>query len=53
MPPAAGAWLDTPGPNGRSARTSPPPGDRVNLLRSTDLVVHLHEIRPSRPLPRD
>ncbi|MFF9205384.1 hypothetical protein ACF1AE_26915, partial [Streptomyces sp. NPDC014986] len=30
----------------------PPPGDRVDLLRSADLVVHLHEIRPGHPLPR-
>lgn len=52
-PPAAGAWLDAPRPEREIGTDFPPPDDRVNLLRSTDLVVHLHEIRPSSPLPRD
>ncbi|PWI09954.1 hypothetical protein DIZ27_12680 [Streptomyces sp. NWU339] len=46
------AWPDAPRPKREIGTDFPPPGDRVNLLRSTDLVVHLHEIRPSRPLPR-
>ncbi|MGW4759708.1 erythromycin esterase family protein [Streptomyces chartreusis] len=52
-PPAARTWLDTPRPKREIGTDFPPPGDQVNLLRSADLVVHLHEIRPSRRLDRD
>lgn len=52
-PPAARARLDVPRPRREIGTGYPPPGDRVNLLRSADLVVHLHQIRPSRALPRE
>ncbi|MGW0787746.1 hypothetical protein ACWD04_05720 [Streptomyces sp. NPDC002911] len=52
-PPAARTWLDTPRPKREIGTDFPPPGDQVNLLRSADLVVHLHQIRPSRRLDRD
>ncbi|MFF5155555.1 erythromycin esterase family protein [Streptomyces sp. NPDC000348] len=52
-PPAARAWLDVTRPKREIGTDFPPPGDHVSLLRSADLVVHLHEIRPSRVLPRE
>lgn len=52
-PPAVRAWLDSPRPKRDIGTDFPPPGDQVNLLRSADLVVHLHEIRPSPRLERD
>ncbi|MFJ8545125.1 erythromycin esterase family protein [Streptomyces sp. NPDC093586] len=52
-PPAARTWLATPRPKREIGTDFPPPGDRVGLLGSADLVVHLHEIRPSRRLGRD
>ncbi|MFE7814297.1 erythromycin esterase family protein [Streptomyces sp. NPDC057433] len=51
-PPAARTWLNAPRPKREIGTDFPPPGDQVHLLRSADLVVHLHEIRPSRLLPR-
>ncbi|MFE2277998.1 erythromycin esterase family protein [Streptomyces sp. NPDC059454] len=51
-PPAARALLDVTRPKREIGTDYPPTGDQVNLLRSMDLVVHLDEIRPSRPLPR-
>lgn len=51
-PAAARAWLDTTRPKREIGTDFPPPGDRVSLLKSADVVVHLHEIRPSLPLPR-
>ncbi|MCT7351743.1 erythromycin esterase family protein [Streptomyces sp. 15-116A] len=51
-PPAARTWLDTARPKREIGTDFPPPGDQVNLLRSADLVVHLHAIQPSRPLDR-
>ncbi|MFI5572486.1 erythromycin esterase family protein [Streptomyces sp. NPDC051740] len=52
-PPAARALLDVTRPKREIGTDYPPPGDQVNLLRSADLVVHLHEIRPSRRLARE
>ncbi|MFD7704821.1 erythromycin esterase family protein [Streptomyces caelestis] len=52
-PPAARALLDVTRPKREIGTDFPPPGDRVNLLRSADLVVHLHEIRPSLKLARE
>lgn len=51
-PPAARALLDVTRPKREIGTDFPPPGDQVDLLRSVDLVVHLHEIRPSHALPR-
>ncbi|WP_320775847.1 erythromycin esterase family protein [Streptomyces sp. CRN 30] len=51
-PSAARAWLDTPRPKREIGTDFPPPGDQVALLGSVDLLVHLHEIRPSRRLDR-
>ncbi|KAF3469450.1 erythromycin esterase family protein [Streptomyces sp. Tu 3180] len=52
VPLAARAGLDVARPKREIGTDFPPPGDRVNLLRSADLVVHLHEIRPSLPVQR-
>ncbi|GCB51561.1 erythromycin esterase family protein [Streptomyces sp. NL15-2K] len=52
-PPAARTWLDAPRPKREIGTHWPRDPDRVNLLRSVDAVVYLHEIRPSRLLPRD
>ncbi|GAA1426783.1 hypothetical protein GCM10009601_36570 [Streptomyces thermospinosisporus] len=51
-PPSARAWLNTTLPKREIGTDYPPPGDQVALLRMADLVVHLHEIRPSRRLDR-
>ncbi|MEU0440575.1 erythromycin esterase family protein [Streptomyces sp. NPDC006186] len=51
-PPAARAWLDTARPKREIGTDYPPAVDQVNLLRMADLVVHLHEIGPSRRLER-
>ncbi|KAF3469483.1 erythromycin esterase family protein [Streptomyces sp. Tu 3180] len=51
-PPAARTWLDAPRPKREIGTHWPRDPDRVNLLRSVDALVYLHEIRPSRPLPR-
>ncbi|MFB9347784.1 erythromycin esterase family protein [Streptomyces heliomycini] len=52
-PPAARALLGVTRPKREIGTDYPPPGDRVDLLRSADVVVHLHEIRPSRRLARE
>ncbi|MFD5776630.1 erythromycin esterase family protein [Streptomyces fungicidicus] len=51
-PPDARALLDVTRPKREIGTDFPPPGDRVNLLRSADLVVHLREIRPGAGLAR-
>lgn len=51
-PAAVRARLDTSRPKREIGTDFPPPGDRVSLLRSVDVVVHLHEIRPSGRLAR-
>ncbi|WP_240967429.1 erythromycin esterase family protein [Streptomyces composti] len=51
-PPPARAWLNTALPKREIGTDYPPDGDQVALLRMADLVVHLHEIRPSRRLDR-
>ncbi|MEU5224860.1 erythromycin esterase family protein [Streptomyces toyocaensis] len=51
-PAAVRAWLDTSRPKREIGTDFPPPGDRVGLLRSADVVVHLHEIHPSGRLAR-
>lgn len=51
-PPAARAWLDTPRPKREIGTHWPRDPYRVNLVRSADAVVYVHEIRPSRLLPR-
>src|SRR5690606_23832351 len=52
-PAAARAWLGTTLPKREIGTDYPPPGDRVTMLASADLLVHLHEIRPSRRLDRE
>ncbi len=52
-PAAARAWLDTTRPKREIGTDCPPPGDHVNMLESADVLVHLHEIRPSRRLDRE
>ncbi|GAA3502711.1 hypothetical protein GCM10019016_098200 [Streptomyces prasinosporus] len=52
-PSAARAWLDVSRPKREIGTDFPPPGDQVRPLRSADLMVHLHEIRPSRRLDRE
>ncbi|MGC9499987.1 erythromycin esterase family protein [Streptomyces sp. WG7] len=51
-PPAVRAWLAVTRPKREIGTHWPRDPDSVNLLRSADVVVHLHEIRPSRLLPR-
>ncbi|MFH8974309.1 erythromycin esterase family protein [Streptomyces sp. NPDC017890] len=51
-PPAVRAWLDVTRPKREIGTHWPRDPDRVNLLGSVDAVVYLHEIRPSRLLPR-
>ncbi|CAL9330040.1 hypothetical protein SUDANB145_00047 [Streptomyces sp. enrichment culture] len=51
-PPDARAWLDVTRPKREIGTHWPRDPDRVNLLQSADAMVYLHEIRPSRLLPR-
>ncbi|MGW4027299.1 erythromycin esterase family protein, partial [Streptomyces sp. NPDC005009] len=51
-PPAARALLDVTRPKREIGTHWPRDPDPADLLRSADVVVHLHEIRPSRVLLR-